>query len=129
MAERRFMQDDVVRLATVNLVQAELGLRPVNAISAFAVAGDFRLITVVLRAASVAGVEAEAITVLDHRAVFEVVGRLSHRGCRLRLMQSELRAGQPVDQPAIHEQLTPRANLAHVEFDGVGSQRHMSEDG
>ena len=43
VAERRLVQDDVVLLAAVDLVQAELRLRPVNAVAAFAVAGDFRL--------------------------------------------------------------------------------------
>ena len=101
VTKRRLVQDDVVRPAAVDLVEVELGLRPVNAIAAFAIAGDFHLVPIALGAASIAGVEAEQIAVFDHRAVFEVVGRLTHRGSKLRLVQLELRSFFLSDQKPI----------------------------
>ena len=76
-----------------------------NAVATLAAARDLRRVAVVLRATSITGVETKALAVLDDRAVFEIVSRLTHCGSKLRLVQLEVLSLFLPDQEPIHEQL------------------------
>jgi hypothetical protein len=90
VADPPFVQNDIVLFGSVDFVQSELRLRPVNPITALAIPRHLRFIAIKLRPACITRVEPEQLAVLNHRSVFEIVRRLRHRRSQPRLMQFEV---------------------------------------
>ncbi len=121
--------DDVVRLRVFELMQAKLRLAPMNAVIAFGVAGEERMLAGVHLAGRGDGelpglvIHAILVAVLED-AVITAAAALPRRVMRdgdlfwLRLMQALLGlAGHVFDEKAIHEQLATRADV-----DGLGGE-------
>ena len=92
VAERRLVQDNVVRPRAIDLAYPEVRLGPMNSVPALTITGNFARVSVVARAPSVAGVKPKEFTVFNNGAVFEVVGRFGHGRAQLWLVQPEFRA-------------------------------------
>ena len=111
VADPPFVQNDIVLFGSVDFVQSELRLRPVNPITALAIPRHLRFIAIKLRPACITRVEPEQLAVLNHRSVLEITCWLRHRRSQPWLMQFEVRPIEIVDQKAIDEQLAPRADV------------------
>ncbi len=119
-------QDHVVLARAGDLVEAEAGPCPMDAIRAFGAAGDFAALG---RAVAAGGRGASAVVheiaraILDHRDVgaddaFPRLVQAESGPGRHRVMQAQIEAVEPFDEEPVDHQLAPGAEVNRVLGDG-----------
>ena len=105
MADAFLMQDHIVVFVAIQFMKPQVWLCPMHAIFAFAIAGDLAFIAIEFGAPTIPGVQSEKVAILNHCAVFHVVGRFGHGGCQLRFMKLQVGTFHLFNQESINEQL------------------------